>query len=122
MSDDLREQLAEALTAHLPGYVDGTCGCGDGTDTDVRHLTDALLPLIRDHVAAAVQAEREIPLRVAADHMAECRECGIEHKPRPHPNGPRYADTWAAEDGHTYRSRNRTVADVLRNELEATDG
>lgn len=68
MTDDLREELAEALTAHLPGYVDGTCGCGDGTDTDVRHLTDALLPLIRDHTAVQVeQARRDERERAACD-------------------------------------------------------
>lgn len=66
MDDDtLRERLAEALTEHFPGYSDATCGCGEGYTGDVPHLVDALLPLIHEHVAAAVQADRERVLAVS---------------------------------------------------------
>lgn len=147
--DTLRERLAEVLADRFRSYATGHvsdhryeivdallptirnhAGAELAQHRRMANLSDVVADATGEDLdvleARAEKAEREIPLRaamrVAADHMAECRECGIEHKPRPHPNGPRYADTWAAEDGHSYRSRNRTVADVLRNELEATDG
>lgn len=43
------------------------------------------------------------PFTVAADWLAVCIDCGQEHQEREIGNG--YAPTWAAEDGHAYRSR-----------------
>lgn len=71
--DTLRERI-QTLLARTADEIDmefdhqehpeGTCPICDAlfvAGHQVRDLVDALLPLIRDHVAAAVQAERERP-------------------------------------------------------------
>lgn len=56
--DTLRERLAQIVH-------DNVCGCRGGLgpcevpDQDHYEAADALLPTVREHVAAAVQAERE---------------------------------------------------------------
>lgn len=66
---------------------------------------------------AAAAPELHEAMRMIADYFAECRHCGQEHKPRPHPKGEGYADTFAAEDGHYYRARQAGAAEVLRREM-----
>lgn len=114
----LRDQLVEVLTEQTPTAV-----FGDGTIKIVAEpVADALLPLIRDHVAAAVQAERERALHHAADWCAECLTCGDKHQPQPDPRGDRYADSFAhPSDGHIYRPRQIAVANWLRAALDGSD-
>jgi hypothetical protein len=46
------------------------------------------------------------------DHLAECVECGKEHKELRVPTGDSkypYRSSWAGPDGHSYRSRLHTI-------------
>lgn len=72
--DELRNRLARAVRSRL--FHDDIDSVSIGRDTSYpESLADALLPLIREHTAATVAAERE---RVAAAIEAiECDHYGI---------------------------------------------